>query len=413
MNAIAHPSGASMSGSKLDNRRMLAALIDLAVVAAGAAVILIAAGVLGGDGAEIGAPLAAVVAGWGLYYYFACESGSGQTLGKKLMNLRVVRVDGSAAGMSEVAVRTALRIVDTLLVGLVSMLVSGERRARVGDLAAGTMIVSADRRPVVTPAAAVAAPEAPAPVVEEELFAEDLAAERFADEQVAEEQVAEEQVAEEQVADDVMVEEPDELPVDQPADEEPLEDNVVTPLVEAPEAPAPAVPELRPFEPFAEPVAEAPEPALHEDETPSAGAPVVELSVVQEPAVELSVVEAPPLEEVAAPEPVADAPPPDIATPSLRELATDVAAAMASPVEEVPEVDAEPVVEAEPVVDAEPVVEVERVEPVVDAEVVEEDGPVSIRSVETVSAIDLIMGDDEPAQGPPPAPGAAPDDPVR
>lgn len=156
MNALAQPSAASVSGSKLDNRRMLAALIDLSIVGAGAAAILVAAGVLGGDGAGVGAPLAAVVVGWALYYYFACESGGGQTLGKRVMNVRVVRVDGTPAGMSEIAVRTALRVVDTLVVGLVAMLASGERRARVGDLVAGTMLVSSDGSTTAMPAAAAA-----------------------------------------------------------------------------------------------------------------------------------------------------------------------------------------------------------------------------------------------------------------
>src|SRR5918997_7154505 len=164
MNTIVRASAASQSGSKLDNRRMPAALIDLAVVGAGAAAILVAAGVLGGDGGSVGAPLAAVVAGWALYYYFACESGGGQTLGKKLLNLRVVTVDGRAPGMRDVAVRTVLRLVDTALVGLVSMLATGERRARLGDLAAGTMIVSTEAGPA--PRAATAAPVVEAPVVE-------------------------------------------------------------------------------------------------------------------------------------------------------------------------------------------------------------------------------------------------------
>jgi uncharacterized RDD family membrane protein YckC len=84
MNAIAQTSASALSGSKLDNRRMLAVLIDLAIVGAGGAAILVAAGALGGDGASIGAPLAGVLVCWALYYYFACESGAGQTLGKKL-----------------------------------------------------------------------------------------------------------------------------------------------------------------------------------------------------------------------------------------------------------------------------------------------------------------------------------------
>ena len=171
MNAFAQTSARAPSGSKLDNRRMLAALVDLAIVAAGGAAILLAAGVLGGDGGSLGAPLAGVVVGWALYYYFACESGGGQTVGKRLTRLRVVREDGSAAEMREIAVRTVLRPVDTALVGLIAMLATRERRARVGDLAAGTTIVSTEATPGVAPA--VAAPAASEAPVEEEPESQD------------------------------------------------------------------------------------------------------------------------------------------------------------------------------------------------------------------------------------------------
>jgi uncharacterized RDD family membrane protein YckC len=166
MNAFAETSARAPSGSKLDNRRMLAALVDLAIVAAGGAGILLAAGLLGGDGGSLGAPLAGVVVGWALYYYFACESGGGQTVGKRLTGLRVVREDGSPAEMREIAVRTVLRLVDTALVGVIAMLATGERRARAGDLAAGTMIVSTGAPRGVAPA--VAAPAASEAAVEEE-----------------------------------------------------------------------------------------------------------------------------------------------------------------------------------------------------------------------------------------------------
>jgi uncharacterized RDD family membrane protein YckC len=163
MNAIAQHSAVPVAGPKLDNRRVLAALIDLLVVAAGGAAILAAAGVLGADSGEVSAPLAGVLVAWALYYYFACESGAGQTLGKRLLKLRVVRTDGRPAGIREIAIRTVLRVVDmqfAYLVGLVVMLATGERRGRLGDLAAGTMIVSTD---------GTAAPDAPAqPLPEEE-----------------------------------------------------------------------------------------------------------------------------------------------------------------------------------------------------------------------------------------------------
>ena len=171
MNAFAQTSARAPSGSKLDNRRMLAALVDLAIVAAGGAAILLATGMLAGDGGSLGAPLAGVVVGWALYYYFACESGGGQTVGKRLTGLRVVREDGSPAEMREIAVRTVLRVVDTALVGLIAMLATGERRARVGDLAAGTMIVSTEATPSAV--AAAVAPEASEAPVEEEPESDD------------------------------------------------------------------------------------------------------------------------------------------------------------------------------------------------------------------------------------------------
>ena len=89
---MAHANAVPVSGSKLDNRRVLAALIDLLIVGAGYAVILAAAGKL--SEVDAGGALALVGIGWALYYYFACESGSGQTVGKRALNIRVVRTDG-------------------------------------------------------------------------------------------------------------------------------------------------------------------------------------------------------------------------------------------------------------------------------------------------------------------------------
>ena len=128
---MAHANAVPVSGSKLDNRRVLAALIDLLIVGAGYAVILAAAGKLGE--ADAGGALMLVGIGWALYYYFACESGSGQTVGKRALNIRVVRTDDEPAGMREIGIRTVLRLVDGLFlygVGLVVMLVTRERRGR-------------------------------------------------------------------------------------------------------------------------------------------------------------------------------------------------------------------------------------------------------------------------------------------
>lgn len=68
----------------------------------------------------------------------------GQTLGKRLMRIRVVRFDGSPVGPFESAVRNLLRIVDFLPgcypVGVMTMLID-RRHRRLGDIVAGTILV--------------------------------------------------------------------------------------------------------------------------------------------------------------------------------------------------------------------------------------------------------------------------------
>ncbi len=73
---------------------------------------------------------------------------SGRTPGKRLNGLRVVRENGAPVTFATSAVRNVLRLVDILpgwyLVGIGSILVT-RRNQRLGDLAAGTLVVR-DRR---------------------------------------------------------------------------------------------------------------------------------------------------------------------------------------------------------------------------------------------------------------------------
>jgi uncharacterized RDD family membrane protein YckC len=67
----------------------------------------------------------------------------GRTPGKRAQRLRVVRTDGQPAGGDAILVRNLIRIVDVLafpFLGVISMLVTS-RAQRLGDLAAGTMVV--------------------------------------------------------------------------------------------------------------------------------------------------------------------------------------------------------------------------------------------------------------------------------
>ena len=65
-------------------------------------------------------------------------------VGKRLMRIRVVRLDGSPVTAFESAVRNLLRVVDFLPscypVGVMCMLIDRQHR-RLGDLAAGTVLV--------------------------------------------------------------------------------------------------------------------------------------------------------------------------------------------------------------------------------------------------------------------------------
>jgi uncharacterized RDD family membrane protein YckC len=77
-------------------------------------------------------------------YYPAFEwLRRGQTLGKRFQGIRVVRTNGQPAGLAPVMVRNLVRIVDVFLLpflALTSMVVT-IRSQRLGDLAAGTMVV--------------------------------------------------------------------------------------------------------------------------------------------------------------------------------------------------------------------------------------------------------------------------------
>ncbi len=88
----------------------------------------------------------------------------GQTVGKRALGIRVVRLDGAPVGVYESAVRNLCRAVDFLpmlyATACVSMLLTRQHR-RLGDLLAGTLLVREER---IDLDKYTAAPEATAPV---------------------------------------------------------------------------------------------------------------------------------------------------------------------------------------------------------------------------------------------------------
>jgi uncharacterized RDD family membrane protein YckC len=148
--------------------RFAAELLDVVVQLGAIFALAIVLGPLGNNGFVLAAYLVAV-----FFIVFAYDIvletwNRGRSVGKLAAGLRVVRVGGEAEGFLTAAVRNFLRIVDFLpafyVVGVISILATS-RNQRLGDLAAGTLVVR-ERRRAVTPAATYIPPPAPAPYLE-------------------------------------------------------------------------------------------------------------------------------------------------------------------------------------------------------------------------------------------------------
>lgn len=126
--------------------RALALLVDLAIIGALMLAFAISLGLLGGSG--IGLLLFIGFAIW--WGYGACLEAfnNGQTFGKKAIGIRVVSESGLSINASQAFLRNILRSADLFppfYPGVAAMLF-GSRMQRIGDFAAGTMVVIAGDR---------------------------------------------------------------------------------------------------------------------------------------------------------------------------------------------------------------------------------------------------------------------------
>lgn len=149
-----------MEQTDVIGRRVGAAVIDFAI----GILLLFVVGALFGDAdaqdtsisAQLG-PLDTLLYFGLLFVYFsATEAAWGATVGKRVLGIRVVAADGSAASNGAILLRNVVRFVDWLpvlyIVGAVAVFAGGHPRRRLGDRVAKTRVVAADA-PVDQPAA--------------------------------------------------------------------------------------------------------------------------------------------------------------------------------------------------------------------------------------------------------------------
>ncbi|MCC7568943.1 MAG: RDD family protein [Candidatus Methanofastidiosa archaeon] len=125
-------------------QRAVALIIDQIIIGV-ALVVLIFAGVLS-TSMSTGAVFAIMGVQWVLWlvYFTFLEGSSGQTIGKRFMNIRVISADGSDLSYAQALVRSLLRIVDSLptlyILGIILVIVTRERQ-RLGDMVAGSVVI--------------------------------------------------------------------------------------------------------------------------------------------------------------------------------------------------------------------------------------------------------------------------------
>ena len=128
--------------------RFLAQFIDVLIITVIQIVITIGAGALGGIFNSIQVfGLVEVILTFILiagYFLISEAAFNGQTLGKRYVRLRVVGDQGEPLTIGQAAIRNLIRVVDFLpalyAIGIIAMF-SNRRAKRLGDFAAGTLVV--------------------------------------------------------------------------------------------------------------------------------------------------------------------------------------------------------------------------------------------------------------------------------
>jgi len=148
-----------MEGGQILGRRIAAAVIDALVVVI---LLVVIAKTLGDEGttkrsvwAETSGSPRAVFLLLTLVYFLGTELVWAQTIGKRVMKIRVVGLDGRKLTPGAAVIRNLVRIVDWLpglyIIGAIALFTAGNKHFRLGDLAAKTKVVADDTPPPAPP----------------------------------------------------------------------------------------------------------------------------------------------------------------------------------------------------------------------------------------------------------------------
>lgn len=143
--------------------RIAATLLDALIQFVATVIVILAAAALPGEMGDLGFGLVGIfvfLLFFGYPILFEVLDG-GRSIGKRAAGLRVVRLDGGAVGFGASAIRNVLRLVDFLpafyAVGAIAIVATSSSQ-RLGDLAAGTVVI---RERTARPASFPTAPLSP------------------------------------------------------------------------------------------------------------------------------------------------------------------------------------------------------------------------------------------------------------
>ncbi|AYL97426.1 RDD family protein [Mucilaginibacter celer] len=125
--------------------RILAHIIDMALFIVIMLAVVLIGPALGSLSKVALIVMIAVYAGLFVFYDLICEiSMNGQSVGKKIMKIKVISLNGSRPSVGQYLLRWLFRIVDFTLTsgicGLICVIVS-DNKQRVGDMVAGTTLI--------------------------------------------------------------------------------------------------------------------------------------------------------------------------------------------------------------------------------------------------------------------------------